>query len=274
MAQKLPMPTDDILSATEAEEKGSWNYTLRTGLNGSQAYYRAWAKGGVDRIAVVANTLFIAIYTEDPYQFGSRIDLRYGQTRLNRGAFRKSEDVIRFRNQFRRRFSDERFSFTLNVNFETQFDKGYDSDFENVRSRFLTPGTLIETAGFSYDPDRYLETLVGMSLRQTFMRDTSLSDGYGLAQGDWFRNEAGFTIILRYEREIWENVNYSGFLETFSNLQKSLLNTDFVFINELEGRINNYLSTNFEFALQYNDDISKELQIKQILSVGLNYRFM
>jgi hypothetical protein len=268
-AQKLPMPTDDLLRT--APQEGNWDIRLRTGLNGSQAYYREWSQGGVDRIAVVANTMFSGIYTDGPYQYGFRLDLRYGQTRLDRGDFRKSEDVIRLRNQFRRRFTDERFSLTANVNFETQFDKGYDRNFENVQSRFMAPGTLTETVGLSYDPDRYLRSTFGVSLRQTFISDTSLSQRYGLDEGDWFRNEAGFTLIINYEREIWENVKYSGYLETFSNLQKSLLSTDVVFTNELVGRINSYLTTNFEFALQYNDDITNALQIKQILSVGLSF---
>ncbi len=271
-AQKLPMPEDDLL--TVSDEDGTWDFLFRSGFNGSQAYYRDWAQGGTDRIAISANTIFRGQYIDGPYQYGLRIDLRYGRTRQNRDAFRKSEDVIRIRNQFRRRFSDERFSLTGNINFETQFDIGYERDQETVRSRFMAPGTLTETAGLSYDPDRYLETTVGISLRQTFIRDTSLSERYGLNEGDWFRNEAGFTIILRYERDIWENVKYTGYLETFSNLQKSMLNTDFVMTNELVGRINNYLTTNFEFALQYNDDITKALQIKQILSVGFSYTFM
>lgn len=265
------MPTDDLLRA--APEEGDWDIRIRAGLNGSQAYYRAWSQGGVDRIAVVANTMFSGVYTDGPYQYGFRLDLRYGQTRLDRGEFRKSEDVIRFRNQFRRRFSDERFSLTANVNFETQFDKGYDRSFENVQSRFLAPATLTETFGLSYDPDSYFRSTFGISLRQTFIRDTSLSERYGLDAGEWFRNEAGFTLIINYEREIWENVRYTGYLETFSNLQKSLLSTDIVFTNELIGRINSYLTTNFEFALQYNDDITNALQIKQILSVGLNFNF-
>jgi len=270
-AQKLPMPTDDLLRTTP--EEGDWDIRFRFGLNGSQAYYREWAQGGVDRIAVVANTTFSGVYTDGPYQYGFRLDMRYGQTRIDRSEFRKSEDVIRLRNQFRRRFSDERFSLTANVNFETQFDKGYDRSFENVQSRFMAPGTLTETIGLSYDPDRYFRSTFGVSLRQTFISDISLSERYGLDEGDWFRNEAGFTLIINYEREIWTNVTYTGYLETFSNLQKSLLSTDITFTNELVGRINDYLTTNFEFALRYNDDITKALQIKQILSVGLRFNF-
>lgn len=270
-AQKLPMPTDDLLRSTQEEK--DWDIHFRAGLNGSQAYYRAWSKGGVDRIAVVTSTVFSGVYTDGPYQYGFRLDLRYGRTRQGGGEFRKSEDVIRLRNQFRRRFTDERFSLTANVNFETQFDKGYDRSFENVQSRFMTPGTLTETIGLSFDPDSHLESMFGISLRQTFISDTSLSDRYGLDDEEWFRNEAGFTVIMNYDQEIWTNVTYSGYIETFSNLQESLLRTDIIFTNELVGRINDYLTTNFEFALQYDDDITKALQIKQILSVGLNYTF-
>ncbi|MDI6401613.1 DUF3078 domain-containing protein [Balneolaceae bacterium ANBcel3] len=273
-AQKLPMPSDDLLLSTTEDEKKSWKFSLRGGLNGSQAYYRSWAQGGVDRIAVVGNTVFTGVYTEGSFQYGFRVDMRYGRTSQDRGSFRKSEDMLRVRNQFRRRFTDERFSMTSNINFETQFDKGYDSSFENVQSRFMSPGTLTETVGLSYDPGNHLDLTVGMSLRQTFIKDTTLSERYGLEEGDWFRNEAGFTVIVSYEREIWDNVTYSAYLETFSNLQKSLFNTDFRINNEFVGRINNYLTANLDFSLQYNDDITKKLQIRQLISIGLNYTFM
>lgn len=274
MAQKLPMPTDDLLPSVAEEDKGAWSFVFRAGLNGSQAYYREWAQGGVDRISVVGNTLFIARYADGPYRYATRLDLRYGQTRVDRGSFRKSDDIIRLRNQFQRKFPDERFSLSGNINFETQFDKGYDRSFENVQSRFMAPGTLIQTAGLSYNPGNSFDLTMGISLRQTFMKDTSLSERYGLEKGDWFRNEAGFTVVVRYEKKIWENVTYSGYLETFSNLQKSLVNTDFTINNEIIGRINNYLSANLDFSLQYNDDITKALQIRQILSIGFNYSFL
>ncbi len=270
MAQKLPMPTDDLL---DQQEEGKWDFSLRIGLDGSQTYFRAWAQGGADRIAVSGSSTFRAVYSSGPYQYATRLDLRYGQTRQNRGEFRKSDDLIRLRNQFFRRFDDERFSLIGNINLETQFDKGYDRAYEVVQSRFFAPATVTQTAGLSYIPDDAFDLTVGLSLRQTFISDTTLSERYGLDKGDWFRNEAGYTVIIRYEKEIWENVTYSGFLETFSNMQKSLLSTDVIFVNELEGRINDNLRTRFEFSLQYNDDITKELQIKQILTVGLNVSF-
>ena len=268
------MPTDDLLESAEEEDEGSWDFSMQTGINGSQAYYRAWSQGGTDRISFDGSGVLTGVYTEGVYRYGFRLDLRYGQTRQERGNFRKSEDLIRLRNQFQRRFTDERFSMTANVNFQTQFDKGFDRSHENLQSRFMAPGTLTETVGLTYDPDDYLELTVGISLRQTFVVDTSLSERYGLDNEDWFQNEAGFTVILRYEREIWDSVTYNGYLETFSNLQKSLLNTDFSFNNEFVGQINDYLTTNFEFSLQYNDDITKELQIRQLLSVGLRYTFL
>ena len=268
-AQTLPLPTVELLPAQQ--EEGNWDLAWRLGLNGSQNYHKAWAQGGANTVTAVGSTLFSAVYNEGAFQYALRVDMRYGQTRQQDGQFRKSQDQILVRNQFRRRFTDERFSLTGNIIFNTQFDKGYDRNFERVLSRFLAPATLTETAGLAFDPDPYLKTTFGMSLRQTFVRDTSLSPRYGLPEDTWFRNEAGFTIIVTYDRRIMENVTYSGYLETFSNLQKSFLNTDMIFRNRITGRINNLLTTNIEFDLQYNDDITNELQIRQVLSIGLNY---
>lgn len=110
-------------------------------------------------------------------------------------------------------------------------------------------------------------------MRQTFVTDDALAVKYNLPEGDNFRNEAGFSLLAGYERRIMENIFYSGYVETFSNVNKSLGSSDFLFVNEITGRINRYISANIEFALAYNDDFSDEIQVKQILSIGFNYSF-
>jgi len=46
------------------------------------------------------------------------------------------------------------------------------------------------------------------------------------------------------------------------------------FTNELIGKVNSYLTVNVEVAFLYDDDVSTELQVKQVLSVGFSYRFL
>lgn len=269
---------DDITESSgedEIKREDLWDFSLRLGLNASQAYYRAWAQGGTEHLSAIGNTVFTATYEKNMIKYSSRVELRYGQTRQANEDFRKSDDIIRIRNRFLRKLSNEQWSFTGNVNFETQFDKGYDRNFENVKSRFMSPGILTETAGLFYEPNDRFNVTLGLSLRQTFFSDRSLSEEYGLEEGDWFRNEAGLSSLIHYSRKIWSNVTYTGYIETFSNAGFSkFMKTDVFVNNEIEGRINDYLTTHFDFSLQYNKDITSRLQIRQILSVGFSYFFL
>ncbi|MEX0929451.1 MAG: DUF3078 domain-containing protein [Balneolales bacterium] len=256
-------------------KKPRWDLNLRGGLNGSQAAYRNWDQGGVNNVTAIANTTFSGVYNRNKIRYTFSLAMRYGQTRLEDNEFRKSEDMIRSRNQITRRFDDERFGTVININFDTQFDEGWNNDRDAIVSRFFTPAYLTETIGFSYSPiGTDFEMDAGLAMKQTFIKDTSLSGRYGLDEGDRFRNEAGFSLIFKYEKQLMENVTYSGYLETFSNVLKKLESTDFTFNNELNGRINSYLSANFEFAIRYNDYAGSEIQIKQIFSMGFAFQFL
>lgn len=266
------------LEETEVELY-EWDVSLRTSLSGSQATYRNWSQGGVDNIALLGSVGFGSRYETERYVFNHTTSLRYGQTRIGEGDFIKSDDIIRLRNQLRRKFRDERFGAILNVNFETQFGKGYDDpdppegEPRNLISRFMAPAYLNQVLGVSYNPDRYFRAETGLAMKQTISADTDLSPLFGLDEDQNFRNEAGFSVLLGYERQIMENIFYSGFAETFTNVNKPLSSTDFLIVNELTGQINRYISANLELAFAYNDDITDELQVKQIISVGFSYAF-
>ncbi|MEX1121855.1 MAG: hypothetical protein WED82_06965, partial [Balneolales bacterium] len=146
---------------------------------------------------------------------------------------------------------------------------------DKVVSRFLAPATLTESIGFSFSPvESKFEMDAGIAMKQTLVRDRTLSTNYGLDEGNRLMNEAGFSLTFKYEKELMDNVHYTGHLETFSNVLKKLDSTDLTLINELSGRINSNMSANFEFALQYNDNVSSEIQVKQIFSLGISYRFI
>ncbi|MEX2395572.1 MAG: DUF3078 domain-containing protein [Balneolales bacterium] len=256
-------------------KKPNWDLDFRSGLTGSQAAYRNWSSGGVNNVTAVANTVLSGVYLKEKYRYNFNLTLRYGQSRLEDNEFRKSEDIIRFRNQITRQFDDKRFGTVVNVNFQSQFDKGFNDDRDKVVSRFLAPATLTESIGFSFSPvESKFEMDAGIAMKQTLVRDRTLSTNYGLDEGNRLMNEAGFSLTFKYEKELMDNVHYTGHLETFSNVLKKLDSTDLTLINELSGRINSNMSANFEFALQYNDNVSSEIQVKQIFSLGISYRFI
>ncbi|MFU8859490.1 MAG: DUF3078 domain-containing protein [Cyclonatronaceae bacterium] len=265
----------NVLKAqAEADTASHWDMSWRASFNGSQASFRNWSQGGTNTVSLTTSSVLTGAYKKDRIGYNFDLNLKYGQTKLEGQDMRKSDDQILFRNQLNYFFNDERWSAVLSAGFQSQFDKGYDDDNEIVISRFMSPAYLTEMLGIAYKPVDYFEAQFGVAMKQTIVNDTDLSTIYGLDAGESFRNEAGLSTFFKLEKEIWTNVLYSGTLETFWNAQNSLESTDVTFSNEFTARINNYLSTNFQFVVVYNDDITKELQIKQVLSVGLTFTLL
>jgi hypothetical protein len=266
--------TSDVAEVPSAWELGSW-----LTLNGSQASFRNWTQGGVNNIAAASTARFTAEYKKDRIVYNNAINLKYGRARIEGGDLRKTDDEIRIRNQVRRLLDDPRFSMIFQVNFNTQFDKGYNAANTVIQSNFMAPGYLIETIGFAFNPEKSYQIDMGLSLKQTFVLDDAVYGEdrtimYGVERGNEVLFEGGLSLGLKAERDIATNVNYVGQLETFTNFLKPVDSTTIRFTNEIIGKINSYLSANLQFAMVYDDSITKELQVKQVISIGFSYRVL
>ncbi len=283
-AQTEPAPPPDTGGPETVEVAASnWERSLRASLTGTQATYRNWSQGGTDNLAILGTTAYSSEYSRDRYGYKVDINLRYGQTQIGDGDFIKSDDRIRIRNQTSRKFRDERLSAIFNLNFESQFDKGYknpvpeEGEQRELISRFMAPAYITQVLGLGYKPVESLRIEGGIAMKQTIVAvtDENLSRRYfGDGNEDQnFRNEAGLSLLIGYERRVMENIFYSGYVETFTNVNRSLNYTDVLFINEITGQINRYISANVEFVLAYDREIERDLQVKQIISLGLSYSF-
>lgn len=255
-----------------------WNVNWVANINGSQASYSNWSKGGVNNISVVGSSQFTSVYRKNNFFYGMRFRTNYGQSRIQDEGVRKTDDRISIRNRFLYDLGGEDlidFRVFGNINFETQFAEGFNygagPEGEDVLiSKFMAPAYFSQNAGVAYVPDESFSMEAGLGLKQTIVSDTSLSTRYGLDEGSSFFNEAGFNLGISYEKGIMENVIYSGYIESFSNLNRSLRRTDVNFSNRLVGRINDYLNMTLQFDMIYDDDFSNEIQWSQVLSAGLS----
>lgn len=262
-----------VFRSADIDTTKSWNFVMRGGLNGSQASFRDWQSGGVNTLSVTSSLVFGARYRKNDIGYNLSVNLKYGQAKID-DQYRKTDDQIAIRNQFRYFLGSDVWSGLFDINFQTQFDLGRDKDNINRISTFMAPGYLTQMLGISYEPVPYFNANFGFAMKQTFVRDTALSERFGLDPGDTFRNEAGMSFLFKLDKEILENITYVTTLETFSNINRTLRKTDFTFGHELNGRINSYLSTNFQFVMHYNSDVIEKIQLKQVLSVGLTYTFL
>jgi hypothetical protein len=245
------------------------------GLNGSQASYSNWSQGGVNNIAATGSTTFTTIFKKDRYSYGFLVNTRFGKTKIENEGIRKIDDRLYILNRFLYDLGEEDSDFKIfaNIRFRTQFDKGYNYGTEpkELISNFLAPAYLTQDAGLAYIPGPMFSFEAGLGLQQTFVRDTNLSEKYGLSEGETFRNEAGLTLGSSFDANIATNIRFTSSINSFTSFNKPVKSTDIYFSNKFAARINRYLNTTFSVDLVYNDDFSSEIQVAQVLSLGVSF---
>ena len=268
-AQDIPAVPDSL---------NGWDYSWTFGINGSQAAYSNWSQGGVNTIAATGNSNFQALFNKDRFSYVFQFDTRFGQTRTDGQGVRKTDDRLAINNRFLYDLAEDHEEFKLfaNLNFRTQFAEGFDyeagSNGEDILiSDFMAPGYFVQNVGVAYVPTPNFSAEAGFGLLQTIVRDESLSTQYGLSEGDTFRNEAGVNLKAAYSMTLAENLSWSSSVETFTNVNKAVSSTDVFFLNEVTGKINNFMNASLRLDLVYDDDFSDEIQVAQVLSLGVSF---
>lgn len=258
-----------------------WDSSWRAGLSGSQASYSNWSQGGVSNVAVTGNSLIKFKYRDNRFSYGFLIDTRYGQTRIENEGVRKIDDRLVIRNRFLYDLADENADFKLfgNINLRTQFDEGFNygagPDGGNILiSDIFSPAYITESVGLAYVPTINFSFEAGFGMQQTIVLNEELSTRYNLPEGDTFKNEAGITTAASYTMSLAENLTVDTSLETFTSLNKKIRSTNVYFSNRFTGRINRFMNANLSLDFVYDDDFSKELQIAQVLSVGVSFSLL
>lgn len=261
---------DSSNGAASSDSVKYWTKKWTIGLNGSQASYNNWSQGNNNSVAATGGTMFNASYRRARYSYDVLLNLRYGQTKINGSEVRKTDDLIHLRNRLNHLLHDNRYTAYIEVDFRTQFDEGYDKNKAYI-SDYMSPGYLQETAGLGYKPLEYVQLQTGFSLKQTFVADTTLSNRYGVKKGKTFRSEGGFSLGASIKKNIAKNLTLNSNVQSFTNFLENAEHTDVMFSNELTGKINSFMNTNIQFVLMYDRDFNKQIQVKQVLAVGLSF---
>lgn len=254
------------------EDQEDWGQTWIFNLNGSQASYDNWSEGGVNTLSGTFNTVFTKMYRKDQFSYGFRVNLKYGQSRID-GDTRKSDDLISIRNRATYDLQEgSKVAAYGAIQFRTQFADGYEYGAgplgeDILISGFMAPAYFTEGAGLEYKANENLQMQGGLALKQTIVNDDDLIGFYNMDEN--FRSEGGFTTGITYQNTLAENIQYSSSLETFTNFLLPVDETDVFWANEITGQINSIVSASFQFELRYDNDFSSEIQLKQVLSAGI-----
>lgn len=260
----------DTVDVVEPDTIKYWKKKWNIGLNGSQASYNNWSQGTNNSIAATGTSLLNLNYKKDKYAYDLVMNLRFGQTRINGQDVRKTDDLINIKNRIDHLLHAQEVSAYFEVDFRTQFDEGRDKNGVYI-SDFMAPGYILETAGLGYKPYDFIQFQSGLTLKQTVMNDTTLSKRYGMKAESRFRGEGGFSLGATFKKNVAKNLVLNSNVTSFTNFLQNIEHTDIMFSNELTGKINSFMNTNIQFVMMYDKDFNNQIQIKQVLAVGLSF---
>ena len=290
-----PPPAPEPTLAAVRKDTSYWRKSFRAGANLSQASFSDnWKAGGVNNVAYTLLLQTKANYKHGNSSFDNEVDFQYGNVR-NRGiGWRKSLDKLYIDSKYGYAISKD-WSIYASLNVLSQFDLGRAYNFKTaagkdsaaniVTSGFFAPGFITESVGFEYKPVDYFFIRFGTgTLRQTIVRsDVSkkfaateagkAASLYGVDAGKEYRNEVAFQILSGFEKEIMKNVflkmRYIGFI----NYEKlgSIKQWDHRVEVGILAKVNKYISANVSGIMIYDYDADTDVQLSQVIGVGILY---
>lgn len=271
-------------SSTEADTS-AWQKELEARLSGSQASYRNWAEGGVSTMAVGTSVQGAASNTAGRWEHQHETRLTIGYLKTGTARFRKSDDLLRWSSTLLYQGAGM-FSLwqpALSGALRTQFAPGFDysaNPYGDGReppvriSAFMAPGITTQSLGLQYDQISWLTQRFGIGGKQTWVRIRQYRPLYGLAPENAVRWEIGLESRTQVDLQLLESTRLQSSLDLFRSFGAGAELPDLIWENILSISANDWITTNLELVFLYDADIRKEIQIKEVLSVGISFALL
>lgn len=268
-------------------DTSTWTRNLTGKISGSQAAYKDWQEGGLNSLALSTSLGGRAERRGGRWLQTHELRFTFGFIDQEGEEFRKSEDLLRLQSSFR--YKGNGFFRVLNptiaANLRTQFAKGFDytgnpfpsgtpqgdEEAPVQTSEFFAPAFFTESLGLTYEPVEWYSMRLGAASKQTVVLDEDLRILYDVDPDKAARVEAGAEFAAALNRELAENVRYTSNFNAFFSFNQTDDPPDFIWENVLTMKVNNWLSTEFEFVALFDQNTTDAIQLKEVLSVGVSF---
>ena len=282
----------DMPSHLDAKvEKRHWLRTFDASLQFSQAYVSPnWYQGGNNNLNFLAN-IYYNVKLNPAFHpkllFESTMQYKLGLNSAPDDSLRNysiSEDLLQLNTTFGYKAA-HRWYYSVTAQFKTQLLNSYVKNTRNLSSAFLSPAELNAGIGMTYNYANKKKTFVfdasisplSYNLRICTKPDDELShDPYDISPNHTTVSKFGSTAECKMTWQIARNISFKSRIFVFSDY--NFIQADWE--NTLAMDINRYLTTQIYCHARYDsmtprcDDPSwHKLQVKEILSFGVQYRF-
>ncbi len=259
--------------------------TWKTGglisLNLSQGSLSNWAAGG-DKFSLSVNSFISlhAFYKKDKNSWDNNLDFNLGYLKTTSLGTRKSDDRFDITSKYGYALNSK-LNIALLGDLKSQLFKGYNYPDANTKvytSNFFAPAYILLSPGFDYHPLPEFSIFISpITPRWVIVKDTSLSEMYGVEKGEKSDFQYGAYATINYATSLTKTLSYKGRIDLFSNYQNKPQNIDFYMTNLFAVKISNALSVTYSLTLIYDDDIrlfgpdenKPGLQLQSLFGAGL-----
>ena len=263
--------------AQEEAPKDGWTKGGNFSFMLNQSSFNNWVSGGDNAVAGNALINYNANLVKGDWNWDNKVILAYGMANTASKGTIKTDDRIELNSLLGKKASGHWF-YSMFTNFLTQFTDGYDykQDPKVLTSRFFAPAYLSFGPGMLWKKsDNFKINLSPATGKLTFVTDKTLSDAgaFGVDPGKTSRMELGFYGSVYHKAPIMKNITLENILNVYSNYMEEPQNIDINHQLSLLMQVNKYISANLNLHTIYDDNMSKDIQFKEVFGVGFNYAF-
>ncbi|HPR89663.1 MAG TPA: DUF3078 domain-containing protein [bacterium] len=254
-----------------------WTHKLVGSLLGNQVSFTDWKQGGEDAIAW--NLLLDGKSAWDAaknnwstaYRFG------FGNTKLGSKSTRKTDDRIELESIYTRKLSMLVNPYVA-ATFKTQFAPGYTYDAKDARtqvSRGFDPAYLTQTAGIGWQTLPQVKIRLGAGVRETLASDYAAIYTDDKNTKDKIEKsvvQGGAESAVNVDWKLSQNLLLTSLIESFAgftDFSHPMLRTN----TALAAKVSKYVTAMFNVLTINEPRVSPRAQVKQAISLGLNYTF-
>ena len=297
-ASNLQTETSDLKAIVDTSAK-HWKKGGIITLSGQEGTQVNWAAGGQNAISVggLVNAFFN--YHKGKFIWNNNVILAYGV--IKQGSVKdwiKTDDRVQLTTKVGR-YAFKKAYYTILGDFKTQFAPGYNYPNDSTKiSNFMAPAYALAAIGLDLEVDTNLSFFISPATgRFTFVNDNTLAkqgaygvqaevdDSHGniITHYTKVREQIGGYLRMQYRRNVMQNVSLGTTLELFSDYIKNPQDLYVNWTTFIVMKVNKYISATFNTQLIYDPVVKikqadgtlvgPRVQFKQILGVGLAYKF-
>lgn len=270
--------------STTTTNPRAWKITVTTRLSGSQVSFRNWEEGGINTLSFGTGIDGTAVRNGGLWEQKHDLKLAYGLVKQDTLAFRKAEDRIHLDSALKYRGEGffRHFRPTVASSIRTQFSEGINykkNPFGDERrppvkvSDFFAPATLTQTVGLTFDPSSWFTQRIAIGAKETVVSIERFRQLYDVEPNRYAKFELGVESRNAVDREIIENVRLKSVLRLFASFNKKNA-PDLLWENLVAMKVNTWMNVNVEWVMLYDKDITKDLQVKEVVSLGVSFNLI